>query len=74
MGFTEEPFRRNVCLQHSNCMSCPLCIAITGKDCRDLNCDEIRLFSVVDYVVGHKDYPDIIKWYLAQKSKRGEEK
>lgn len=34
--------REVICSQHSHCLSCPLSIAITGKDCRDLSPLEIK--------------------------------
>ncbi len=48
--------RANICSQHSHCLSCPLSVAITGKDCRELSFKEIQQYG------GEKMYIDG-KWY-----------
>lgn len=35
------PTREQVCSQYS-CLSCPLSISVTGKDCRSLNSNDIE--------------------------------
>lgn len=37
--------REQVCSQHSHCLSCPLTVGITGKDCRTLTFEEIQLYA-----------------------------
>lgn len=34
--------REKVCSQQVHCLSCPLSVAITGKDCRELSANEIK--------------------------------
>lgn len=34
--------RERICLQQSHCLSCPLSVARTGKDCRELTHMEIQ--------------------------------
>lgn len=48
--------RAQICSQHSHCLSCPLSVAITGKDCRELTYDEVQKYG------GKKMYIDG-KWY-----------
>lgn len=35
-------FREIICSQTSHCLSCPISIRITGKDCRNLSESEIK--------------------------------
>lgn len=48
--------RAQICSQHTHCLSCPLSVAITGKDCRELTYDEVQKYG------GKKMYIDG-KWY-----------
>lgn len=34
--------RENICSQQIHCLSCPLSVLRTGKDCRELSLQEIR--------------------------------
>ena len=34
--------RENICSQQIHCLSCPLSVMRTGKDCRELSLQEIR--------------------------------
>ena len=34
--------RENICSQQLHCLSCPLSVMRTGKDCRELSAEEIR--------------------------------
>jgi hypothetical protein len=34
--------REQVCSQQVHCLSCPLSVRVTGKDCRELSLQEIR--------------------------------
>ena len=34
--------REVICSQQQHCLSCPLSVAVTGKDCRELSPEEIR--------------------------------
>lgn len=34
--------RESICLQMSHCLSCPLSVSLTGKDCRELTAKEIQ--------------------------------
>lgn len=34
--------REQICSQQSHCLSCPLSVARTGKDCRELTQQEIQ--------------------------------
>lgn len=34
--------RENICSQQIHCLSCPLSVLRTGKDCRELSAEEIR--------------------------------
>ena len=34
--------RENICSQQLHCLSCPLSVMRTGKDCRELSLQEIR--------------------------------
>lgn len=36
------PTRKQICSQQICCLSCPLSIMVTGKDCRELSLQEIR--------------------------------
>ena len=35
-------FREVICSQQLHCLSCPLSVAVTGKDCRELTAEEIK--------------------------------
>lgn len=48
--------REQVCSQVPHCLSCPLSVARTGKDCRELTYDEVQKYG------GKKMYIDG-KWY-----------
>lgn len=58
------PTREQVCSQQIHCLSCPLSVGITGKDCRELTPEEVRLLTIIDDIV---DDADIIKWYMDKK-------
>lgn len=48
--------REQVCSQVSHCLSCPLSVAKTGKDCRELTHKEIQRYGGKEmYIEG--------KWY-----------
>ena len=34
--------REVICSQYPHCLSCPLSVAVKGKDCRELTSKEIR--------------------------------
>lgn len=34
--------REVICSQYPHCLSCPLSVAVKGKDCRELSPEEIR--------------------------------
>ena len=34
--------RESICSQQLHCLSCPLSVMRTGKDCRELSAEEIR--------------------------------
>jgi hypothetical protein len=34
--------RHQICSQQQHCLSCPLSVAVTGKDCRELTAEEIK--------------------------------
>ena len=34
--------REAICSQQQHCLSCPLSVAVTGKDCRGLTLQEIK--------------------------------
>jgi hypothetical protein len=34
--------RENICSQQVHCLSCPLSVSVTGKDCRELTAEEIK--------------------------------
>lgn len=36
------PTRKQICSQQIYCLSCPLSIMVTGKDCRELSANEIK--------------------------------
>jgi hypothetical protein len=36
------PKRKVICSQQLHCLSCPLSIKVTGKDCRELTSEEIQ--------------------------------
>lgn len=37
--------RANICSQYIHCLMCPLSVAITGKDCRELTYHEIQRYG-----------------------------
>lgn len=34
--------REVICSQYPHCLSCPISVRVTGKDCRELSSEEIR--------------------------------
>lgn len=34
--------RETICSQQEHCLSCPLCVLFTGKQCEDLTAQEIE--------------------------------
>jgi len=42
MRWSSMRSREQVCSQQMHCLSCPLSIKITGKDCRELTAEEIQ--------------------------------
>lgn len=38
-------YRKVICSQQSHCLSCPLSIRITGKDCRELTYEELIKYN-----------------------------
>ncbi len=34
--------RENICSQYPHCLSCPISVGVTGKDCRELTLQEIE--------------------------------
>ena len=34
--------REVICSQYPHCLSCPISVRVTGKDCRELSPEEIR--------------------------------
>lgn len=50
--------RERICLQQSHCLSCPLSVARTGKDCRELTEQEIRRYGGKEMYVDGKWYEE----------------
>ena len=46
--------RENICSQHSHCLSCPLSVCITGKDCRELTFAEIKQYGGYEMFIDGK--------------------
>ena len=44
-GFTSYDAWQTACSQESGCLSCPLSIHITGKECYTLTAEEIRRYK-----------------------------
>lgn len=52
--------REVICSQASHCLSCPISIAVTGKDCRELSDKEIRGYigEIKEYIGKEKEEKD----------------
>lgn len=42
MRWSSMRSREKVCSQQVHCLSCPLSVRVTGKDCRELSANEIK--------------------------------
>lgn len=61
------PSRKQICSQQQHCLSCPLSVAVTGKDCRELTQQElIRIKEELKMT-------DTDMLYMASLQKRNEE-
>ena len=53
-----EVTREQICSQHSHCLSCPLSVRITGKDCRELSTREIQRYGGKEVYIDGKWYTE----------------
>ena len=54
------PKREVICSQNSHCLSCPISVRITGKDCRQLTQSEIDKIMFTEYKISISN--NIIKY------------
>lgn len=50
--------RESICSQYSHCLSCPLSVRITGKDCRELTQEEINRYGGKEMYINGKWYTE----------------
>ena len=50
--------REQVCSQVPHCLSCPLSVARTGKDCRELTHEEIQRYGGKEMYINGKWYTE----------------
>lgn len=64
--------RDRICLQFSCCLSCPLSISLTGKDCRELTENEIQnimsLFRELEKIPDTVTIDKIFEEYLRKEN------
>lgn len=64
--------RDRICLQFSCCLSCPLSISLTGKDCRELTENEIQnimsLFRELEKIPDTVTIDKIFEEYLQKEN------
>ena len=64
--------RDRICLQFSCCLSCPLSIGLTGKDCRELTENEIQnimsLFRELEKIPDTVTIDKIVEEYLQKEN------
>lgn len=63
--------RECICSQQVHCLSCPLSVRRTGKDCRKLTTEEIKRFGGIEMYIDGKWYeePEINAYVKELKAK-----
>ncbi len=56
--------REVICSQQLHCLSCPISVGVTGKDCRELSVQELRRYVGKEMYIDDKwmDEPEIIAY------------